>query len=79
MSYVLSFYFSSYLNLFKFSFKKVGSNGFSCALTADCITITNFDCNSGVCSCNLPYVWDSTTFSCVCVAPYYAASPTSCG
>ena len=70
-----------FLNFFKFISYclKVGSNGYSCSVTADCITLTNFACNSGLCSCSLPYVWNSTSFSCVCIAPYYAASPTSCG
>ena len=59
----------------------MGSNGWStCTAIADCITIPNFGCNSGTCSCNSPYVWDSSVSSCVCVAPYYYdSSSSSCG
>ena len=57
---------------------KVGSNGATCAVTADCLTTTNFDCTATKCSCTLPYVWQSTGLTCDCVLPYSLISP-NCG
>ena len=57
----------------------VGSNGQTCGATADCLTITNFDCRSNVCQCNIPYTWTSSTGTCDCVAPYFLDLTSTCG